>query len=85
MAAGLMAQLTLNRLRRDLLWKPIRGWLPPTLPADNLADPAEHLLSIGLAEVIDGRLLATQAGLRNADALTGRSMSGQPARSGTSA
>jgi hypothetical protein len=52
-----MAQLVLNGLHRALLWKLTDGW-----PADNLADPAEHLLSIGLAEVVDGRLWAAQAG-----------------------
>jgi len=57
-----MAQLILNGLPRELLWKLTHGWPPPTLPADNLEDPAEHLLSIGLAEVVDGGLWATQAG-----------------------
>ena len=51
-----MARLILNGLHRELLWP------PPTLPANNLEDPAEHLLSIGLAEVVDGGLRATQAG-----------------------
>jgi hypothetical protein len=45
-----------------LLWELTDGWPPPSLPADNLDDPAEHLLSIGLAEVVGGRLRATQAG-----------------------
>ena len=57
-----MAQLVLNGLHRALLWKLTDGWPPPSLPADNLADPAEHLLSIGLAEVVGGRLWAAQAG-----------------------
>jgi hypothetical protein len=57
-----MAQLVLNGLHRALLWKLTSGWPPPTLPADNLGDPAEHLLSIGLVEVIDGGLRATPAG-----------------------
>jgi hypothetical protein len=58
----LMAQLILNGPHRELLWKLTTGWPPPTLPADNLEDPAEHLLSIRLAEVVDGKLWATQAG-----------------------
>jgi hypothetical protein len=33
-----------------------------TLPADNLDDPAVHLLAMGLVEVVNGRLQATQAG-----------------------
>ena len=57
-----MAQLILSELDRELLWKLTTGWPPPTLPADNLEDPVEHLLSIRLAEVVDGRLSATQAG-----------------------
>ena len=52
----LMAQLILNGPHRELLWKLTTGWPPPTLPANNLEDPAEHLLSIGLAEVVDGGL-----------------------------
>ena len=57
-----MTQLILNGLHRELLWKLTTGWPPPTLPVNNLEDPAEHLLSIGLAEVVDGGLRATQAG-----------------------
>jgi len=57
-----MTQLILNGLHRELLWKLTTGWPPPTLPANYLEDPAEHLLSIGLAEVVDGGLRATQAG-----------------------
>jgi hypothetical protein len=59
---GLMARQVLNGLHRELLWKLTRGWPPPTLPAANLEDPAEHLLAKGLAEVVDGRLQATPAG-----------------------
>ena len=32
------------------------------MPADNLDDPAVHLLGMGLVEVVDGRLQATPAG-----------------------
>jgi hypothetical protein len=45
-----------------VLWKLTSGWPPPTLPTDNLEDPAVHLLSIGLAEVVAGGLQATPAG-----------------------
>jgi hypothetical protein len=44
------------------LWKLTHGWPPPTLSANKLDDPAVHLLAIGLAEVVDSRLQATQAG-----------------------
>jgi hypothetical protein len=57
-----MARLVLNGAHRELLWQLTSGWPPPTLPAGNLEDPAEHLLSIGLAEVVDGGWRATQAG-----------------------
>jgi hypothetical protein len=62
-----MARPILNRPHRDLLWKLTSGRPSKTLPADNLDDPAVHLLAIGLVEVIGGRLRATQAGhdLRN--------------------
>jgi hypothetical protein len=48
---------------RKLLWELTDGWPPPALPADNLDDPAvHHLRANDLAEVVDGRLRATQAG-----------------------
>jgi hypothetical protein len=55
-----------HRSHCELLWK-LTGRRPKTLPADNLDDPAVHLLGLGLAEVVNGRLQATQAGhdLRN--------------------
>jgi hypothetical protein len=55
-----MARQVLNNAYRELLWKLTSGWPPPALPTDNLE--AEHLLSNGLAEVVDGKLWATQAG-----------------------
>jgi hypothetical protein len=57
-----MAQLIVKGPHRELLWKLTHGWPPPTMSANNLDDPAVHLLAIGLAEVVDGRLRATQAG-----------------------
>jgi hypothetical protein len=57
-----MARQVLNSAHRAVLWTLTSGWPPPSLPADKLEDPAEHLLSIGLAEVVDGRLRATRAG-----------------------
>jgi hypothetical protein len=47
---------------RELLWELTGDWRTRTLPADNLDDPAVYLLAKGLAEVVDGRLRATQAG-----------------------
>jgi hypothetical protein len=47
---------------RELLWKLTGRWPKKTLPADNLDDPAVHLLANGLVEVVNGRLRATQAG-----------------------
>ena len=57
-----MARQALSSAHRTVLWTPTSGWPPPTIPADNLEDPVEHLLAKGLAEVVDGRLLATPAG-----------------------
>jgi hypothetical protein len=57
-----MAQLVLTPPHRGLLWKLTSGRPPPTLPADNLDDPAVHLLGLGLVQVVDGRLRATPAG-----------------------
>jgi hypothetical protein len=57
-----MPRPVLTSAHRELLWKLTSGWPPPTLPTDNLDDPAEHLLSTGLAEVVDGGLQATPAG-----------------------
>jgi hypothetical protein len=45
---------------RELLWELTDG-KRPTLPADDLDDPAVHLLAKGLLEVVDGRLRATPA------------------------
>jgi hypothetical protein len=45
-----------------VLWTLTSGWRTRTLPADNLDDPAVHLLGLGLVEVVDGRLQATPAG-----------------------
>ena len=56
-------RLILRDAYRKLLWTlTSRGWRTRTLPADNLDDPAVYLLANGLAEVVDGRLRATQAG-----------------------
>ena len=58
-----MARQVLNSAHRAVLWTLTSGhWRTRTLPADNLDDPAVHLLGIGLAEVVDGRLQATPAG-----------------------
>ena len=57
----LMAQLIVNGLRRELLWKLTHGWPPPALSINNLDDPAVPLLVIRPAEVVDSRLQATQA------------------------
>ena len=59
---GLMARLIFNGAHREVLWTLTSGGRPRTLPADNLDDPAVHLLAMGLVEVVDGRLRATQAG-----------------------
>ena len=45
---------------RELLWELTGGRRPKTLPADDLDDPAVHLLAKGLVEVVDGRLRATR-------------------------
>jgi hypothetical protein len=65
--AGLMARRVFSSAHREVLWKLTSGRRPTTLPADNLDDPEVYLLAKGLAEVVDGRLRATQAGhdLRN--------------------
>jgi hypothetical protein len=57
-----MARQVLNGAHREVLWTLTGGRRPRTLPADNLDDPAVHLLGMGLVEVVDGRLQATQAG-----------------------
>jgi hypothetical protein len=57
-----MARLIFNSAHREVLWTLTSGERPRTLPADNLDDPAVHLLAMGLVEVVDGRLRATQAG-----------------------
>ena len=58
-----MARLVFRSAHREVLWRLTgAGWRTRTLPADNLDDPAVHLLAKGLAEVVDGRLLATRAG-----------------------
>ena len=57
-----MARLVFSSAQRELFWKlTSRGWRR-TLPADNLDDPAVHLLANGLVEVVNGRLQATPAG-----------------------
>ena len=57
-----MARLILRNAYRELLWTLTAGfWRTRTRPADNLDDPAVYLLANGLAEVVDGRLRATQA------------------------
>ena len=58
-----MARRVFSNAHRTVLWKLTSGsWRTRTLPADNLDDPAVYLLAQGLAEVVDGRLLATRAG-----------------------
>jgi hypothetical protein len=57
-----MARRIFNGAHQEVLWTLTSGWRTRTLPADNLDDPAVHLLAKGLAEVVDGRLLATRAG-----------------------
>ena len=57
-----MARQILNSAQRAVLRTLTSGWRTRTLPADNLDDPAVHLLAMGLVEVVDGRLQATQAG-----------------------
>jgi hypothetical protein len=52
----------LSQRHREVLWALTNGKRPGTLPADNLDDPAVHLLGLRLAEVVDGRLRATPAG-----------------------
>jgi hypothetical protein len=48
---------------RELLWKLTDGWPPAALPADTLDDPAvRHLRANDLAEVVNGKVQATQAG-----------------------
>jgi hypothetical protein len=47
---------------RELLWELTGNWRTRTLTADNLDDPAVHLMEKGLVEVVDGRLQATRAG-----------------------
>ena len=54
-----MAGRIFNGAHRDVLWTLTGDWRTRTLPADNLDDPAVYLLAQGLAEVVDGRLLAT--------------------------
>jgi hypothetical protein len=58
-----MARQVLNSPHLEVLWTLTSGhWRTRTLPADNLDDPAVHLLGLGLAEVVEGRLQATPAG-----------------------
>jgi hypothetical protein len=57
-----MARQVLNSAQREVLKTLTSGWRTRILPADNLDDPAVHLLGLGLAEVVDGRLQATPAG-----------------------
>jgi hypothetical protein len=57
-----MAGRIFNGAHRDVLWTLTGDWRTRTLPADNHDDPAVYLLAKGLAEVVDGRLLATRAG-----------------------
>jgi hypothetical protein len=58
-----MARLVFGSAHREVLWRLTgAGWRTRTLPADNLDDPAVYLVGKGLAEVVDGRLRATQAG-----------------------
>ena len=57
-----MAGQMFNGAHRDVLWTLTGDWRTRTLPADNLDDPAVYLIAKGLAEVVDGRLLATRAG-----------------------
>jgi hypothetical protein len=60
-----MARLVFGSAHREVLWRLTgAGWRTRTLPADNLDDPAVHLLALGLVQVVDGRLRATQAGAR---------------------
>ena len=57
------ARLVIRSAHCELLWTlTSASWRTRTLPADNLDDPAVYLLAKGLAEVVDGRLRATQAG-----------------------
>jgi hypothetical protein len=57
-----MAERVFSNAHRTVLWTLTSGKRPATLPADNLDDPEVYLLAKGLAEVVDGRLRATQAG-----------------------
>ena len=58
-----MARPVLRSAHCELLWTLTGGsWRTRSLPAGNLDDPAVHLLAMGLVEVVDGRLQATQAG-----------------------
>jgi hypothetical protein len=57
-----MARPVLTSAQRDVLWALTSGRRPRTLPANNLDDPAVHLLAMGLVEVVEGRLRATPAG-----------------------
>jgi hypothetical protein len=57
-----MAERMFNGAHRDVLWTLTGDWRTRTPPADNLDDPAVYLIAKGLAEVVDGRLLATRAG-----------------------
>ena len=59
----MMARRVFSSAHREVLWTLTDGWRTRTLPADNLDDPAVYLLAKGLAEVVDGRLRATPAGL----------------------
>jgi hypothetical protein len=42
-----MARLIFNGAHREVLWALTSGGRPRTLPADNLDDPAVHLLAMG--------------------------------------
>ena len=58
-----MARPVLRNAHRALLRTLTGGpWRTRTLPAHNLDDAAVYLLGKRLAEVVDGRLRATQAG-----------------------
>jgi hypothetical protein len=57
-----MARQVFSNAHRTVLWALTGDWRTRTLPADNLDDPAVHLVAKGLAEVVDGRLRATPAG-----------------------
>ena len=57
-----MARQVFRSAHREVLWTLTGDWRTRTPPADNLDDPAVYLIAKGVAEVVDGRLLATRAG-----------------------